>query len=51
MTEFEKWFATTGYTDMDGPVPLKVAQQAWDAAIEWATDELMESQDHDCWIG
>lgn len=32
MNEFEKWWATTGYTEMDGPVPPAAAEMAWDAA-------------------
>lgn len=40
MTPFEKWWATTAFTEMDGPVPPAVARLAWDAATSYATRQL-----------
>lgn len=45
MTEFEKWWATTAFTELDGPVPKAIARLGWDAAMSWslqAIEEVME---------
>ncbi len=41
MSPFEKWWKTTEWTEMDGPVPYKAAKEAWDAALTLASEAVL----------